>query len=188
MHPEPAAAIIGTRSPSPLQYAKAKELAREISKLGVRIKTGAAFGIDQAAMEGTYGGCLDVFLPWPGYNHNIIPKTARITMYDYRVHKDWTESVSKLHPAASRLSSGAFSLHARNYGIVKDTKVVIAFPNESGEGGTGQGIRIARHLKVPVVQYNKGAEIPSTKDILKVVFELIGPLPEPIDTSVKSPI
>ena len=61
-----AISIIGTRSPTPKQRDAAQDLAYDLSAAGVRIRTGAAYGIDEAAMMGALW--LDVFLPWKSYN------------------------------------------------------------------------------------------------------------------------
>lgn len=57
----------------------------------------------------------------------------------------------KYHPNPHSLSPGSVRLHARNYGIVSKSTAVIACPSEKpGGGGTGQGIRIAKDLNIPV--------------------------------------
>jgi hypothetical protein len=41
---------------------------------------------------------LEVYLPWAAYNRQIIPRAARVIVYDPYVHKTWTESVQLYHP------------------------------------------------------------------------------------------
>ena len=136
----------------------ATHLAFAIAVIGGKtVRTGGAYGIDQNAMEGSRGKNLEVYLPWASYNRDIIPPTARVVVFDPAVHTDWSASVGLYHPAANRLGRGAFSLHARNYGIVHGVKACIAFPDTSGGGGTGQGIRICKGLNIPVYQFNKGS-------------------------------
>lgn len=151
-------AIIGTRDPDAAQAEIAYRLAWAIAWLGRHVvRTGAAYGVDQKAMEGTSGRNLHVFLPWPSYNRDIIPHSATRVVYTPSIHTSWTESVRRFHPAASRLSRGPMALHARNFGIIDGVHGVIALPNETGGGGTGQGIRIAKALGIPVIQGNKGS-------------------------------
>lgn len=151
-------AIIGTRKPDENQAEAAKNLAFAIAIIGNHtIRTGAAYGIDQKAMEGTQGRNLEVYLPWSSYNRELVPIRSKLIIYSRSEHVEWTESVRKYHPAAHKLSNGAFALHARNFGIVSGCDWVIAFPDETGGGGTGQGIRIAEGLKIPVIQVNKGS-------------------------------
>lgn len=55
--------------------------------------------------------------------------------------------MDKHHPASWHLTPAARALHARNYGILEQADVVVAFPRDGKEaGGTGQGIRIARAM------------------------------------------
>lgn len=150
-------AIIGTRQPDHNQAECAKHLAFAIAVLGRHtVRTGAAYGIDQRAMEGTHGTNLEVFLPWSTYNRDIVPCRARVIVYDPERHKAWGDSVRTYHPAWRHLSHSAFALHARNYGIIcgeSESRVaaVVAFPGKS-RGGTEQGIRIARAYGIPIVE------------------------------------
>ena len=148
-------ACIGTREPDAKQERIAAALVSMATARNGFVTTGAAQGIDLIAMQSAAEGRLHVYLPWESYNAGIIPVHAHRTVYDRVLHTAWTESVIKYHPAAARLSRGAFALHARNYGIVAPTQLVLAFPNEKGEGGTGQGIRIAKDLGINLIQVNK---------------------------------
>ncbi len=151
-------AIIGTRSPDEAQITVARNLATAITLIGGHwVHTGAADGIDTEAMVGSRPDRLKVFLPWASYNRGSIPVGATVVVYDPSIHAEWTRSVSAYHPAASRLSRGAFALHARNFGIVESCAGVIALPGADGGGGTGQGIRIANGLGIPVVRGDKGS-------------------------------
>lgn len=165
-------AIVGTRQPSSEQYEAATKAASALSSVhGVRIATGGAYGIDQAAMDATEPGMLDVYLPWWMYNRHIIPAYANITVANESKHVEWFESVEEFHPNPKALSRGARALHARNFGIVQNARVVLAFPNSSGEGGTGQSIRLARARQVPVFQYNRGDVIP--EDFLDRILDML---------------
>lgn len=149
-------AIVGTRSPDSTQERRARFLANRLSHTyGCTITTGGAYGIDQAAMEGADADKLLVYLPWASYNQKIIPVGAKTIVASTLHHPDWFASVQEYHPAPSKLTFGALALHARNYGIIEHTDLVIAFPDESGGGGTGQGIRIALGLNKPVMWFNK---------------------------------
>lgn len=157
LKPIRAFAIIGTRDPDLIQIDAAYRLAWILTTLGKNIvRTGGAIGIDQQAMQSAHPGKLEVYLPWDSYNKAIIPAHATKIIYDSRVHRDWSNSVHELHPAASSLTRGEFALHARNYGIVQGCTGVIALPRSDGKGGTSQGVRIAHALNIPVVQGCKG--------------------------------
>lgn len=166
-------AIIGTREPDPAQEEAAFRLAWAITVLGQKIvRTGAAYGIDQKAMEGASSNRLEVYLPWSAYNRNIVPPGCRVVVYTPSIHQGWADSVARYHPCPGRLSRGAFALHARNFGIVAGTKAVIALPGPDGAGGTGQGIRIARDVGIPVIQANKGSIHDAPRFIGKVLQQL----------------
>jgi len=150
-------AIIGTREPDEAQELIAKTLAFAIAVIkGKIVRTGGANGIDTKVMEATGGRNLEVYLPWNSYNRSSIPVGAHISVYNPNIHRAWLDSVRIYHPNYDRLSHGATLLHARNYGIVGGCKGVVALPGEDGGGGTGQGIRIAKGLKIPLLQANKG--------------------------------
>jgi hypothetical protein len=157
-------AIIGTREPSPEQKRNAAAVAQLVSEAGHTVKTGGAYGIDHVAMVNTKPGHLLVCLPWATYNRAIVPVHARVIVYDRKQHTLWTQSVLDLHPAAGRLSQGAFALHARNYGIEEDCGLNVAFPSNGIKsstgwvpgGGTAQGIRIATALQIPTICHITG--------------------------------
>ena len=167
-------AIIGTRDPDANQDSTAHKLATYLSEqLCCTIKTGGAYGIDQAAMEGTAPGKLTVCLPWASYNSAIVPAHAIHLVYDKEIHTVWKDSVFQYHPAPLRLSGGAVALHARNYGIIEGCDLVVAMPNETGGGGTGQGIRVAKGLGIPVIQINKGSGITDWATLLNRVQDIL---------------
>jgi hypothetical protein len=172
-------AIIGSRVPTDWQYETARFLAEKLSELGHTIHTGAADGIDSAAIEGT-GGKLSLFLPWESYNSNIInvlPETVvRIIVYDPTVHISWRDSVAKYHPHSEALTKGSFALMARNYGIVENCGLVLAFPKVANQGGTGQGIRIAKGLGIKCPQFTAVCTM-SKEQILAGIVKFIAEAP-----------
>lgn len=146
-------AIIGTRNPDGAQQQAAAWVSETFSKAGHDVSTGAADGIDTVAMTHCVRGRLQLFLPWASYGARV--SGAQITVYSPGVHQAWTDSVRRYHPNPDALTRGAFALHARNYGIVEGCGLVIAFPGEK-DGGTGQGIRIALALGIPLIVCRKG--------------------------------
>lgn len=126
------------------------------SRFGVKIRTGAADGIDTFAKKGAKIGLLHVFLPWGRYNQATIPAHAVRTVYSPKQHPLWTASVTKYHPNPKALSRGPFALHARNYGIVEGVTACLALPGPNESGGTAQGIRICRGMGIPIGVHSKG--------------------------------
>lgn len=139
-------AVIGTRDPTPEQAEMCKSLVSELSKRHMII-SGGAVGIDLIALgNASQKRPVLIVLPWESYNrHELKDIKGRRIVYDERIHHVWKESVFKYHPKPEALSNGAIRLHARNYGIIVDSDLVIAFPSTRG-GGTAQGIKIANGL------------------------------------------
>lgn len=144
-------AVIGTREPAPEVVSLCERICVAFRDLGLSLVTGNAMGIDGIARDiwnESAPEMVTLVLPWPGYNSKLIHPRNHIIVYDGQ--EAWKDSVKKYHPAAGRLSSGVFKLHARNFGIIEAADIVIAFPsNKPGGGGTGQGIRIARGMNKP---------------------------------------
>lgn len=166
-------AIIGTRKPDENQELAAFELARRLNSAGIRTRTGAAFGVDNACMRGSVPSMLSVVLPWASYNREIVPAGCERIVFDPRVHDHWNKSVDKYHPKPSALTRGARALHARNFGIIEPCVAVVAMPDENGGGGTAQGIRIAKDLGISVFQHNRFNLDMSVTDIVRAAAEII---------------
>jgi hypothetical protein len=149
-----AFAIIGTREPDSAQRQVAAQLSSIISCWHT-VRTGGEYGIDFMVMQAA-APSLEVYLPWAAYNRQIIPRAARVIVYDPYVHKTWTESVQLYHPAPARLAPEVQAGHARRFGIVEGCAGVVALPGPGGSGSAAQGIRVARALKIPLVQGNRG--------------------------------
>ncbi len=140
-----------------MMYTTASLLAQD----GYICKTGAAIGADQAFALGAINskGQVHLKLPWLNYEQNWIKlmnasglvTTREIKHYDLQAYK----SVKRLHPKAESLSQAVIKLHARNYLIIENTQFVICWsPGGKTVGGTGQGIKIASELNIPI--YNLG--------------------------------
>lgn len=152
-------AFIGTRD---LTLAPAEGLVlyriavEEAVKNGYTISTGAAEGADRFAAEAALelGGEVFLFHPWWG--HAMGWRTAMNEQYPGKIggcyyhgrhdQEEWTASVDLYHPNPGALDDNGRALHARNYGIIQAASAVVALPEPPENGGTGQGIRIARAL------------------------------------------
>lgn len=143
-------AIIGTRTPSKLDYEFVKLLCAHLATLQHLVRTGGAVGIDAAAIAGVNMAdhrYVWIYEPWPHFADGVASElNTRI-----RLRPEWLETVGKYHPNPYALSPGGRKLMARNFGIIawpNRVDLVIACPG--GTGGTWQGIRIAQDLGVPV--------------------------------------
>lgn len=172
-------AIVGTRSPDESQIRAASMLACTLSRdHGIQVSTGGQpKGIDGIVMRHVAPvEKLKVVLPWPNAWQNVIPQGCLVEAFDQNDIKfsEWVNSVRTHHPAPDRLTAEAFCLHARNYGIVWDRDLVIAFPDSSGEGGTGQAIRVSRALGIPVIVKRRGLGVDAEAllDTVKAMLKL----------------
>lgn len=167
-------AIIGTRKSTRLEYDLLVGFASDLAEAGYEISTGAAEGSDNAAIE----GCslvdvtkLHIFLPWARFNSWLVPAGANVTVYNPVWHTAWTESVKQYHPKPHLLSRGARSLQARNYGIMahpEPVDAVIALPtNQRDWGGTGQGMRIAEALGIPLYNLRIPGTVEQVEELIK---------------------
>ncbi len=137
-----------------------------LAKEGYTCNTGAARGADQTFAQGAVagGGVVDLKLPWNKYeevwisNLRLSPTGTIITTVLDISDVEAFDSVDQLHPAPLKLRHTVIKLHARNYLIIVDAKFIVCWtPLGKTVGGTGQGIRIAEMLGIPV--YNLGNDI-----------------------------
>lgn len=111
------------------------------------LRSGGANGADSAFENGAEA--KEIYLPWQGFNGNASPL--------FRPTPEAIKMAEKYHPAWHKLRRGARLLMARNchqvLGLDLKTPVemVICWTKDAaGGGGTGQAIRIARDLGIPV--------------------------------------
>jgi hypothetical protein len=144
-------AIIGTREPVKAQLDNISAFLNGMSPNQDVIISGCAYGVDAYALKIAKAlgyktiGCV----PWEKYNVDIQQLCDTIIVFNADRDIIATRSVKKYHPIADQLSQGAFRLHARNYLIVHDCDLVMAYPGPTG-GGTMQGIKIATDLGIEV--------------------------------------
>lgn len=125
---------------------------------GYVLRSGGAEGSDTAFEQGcdAANGEKEIYLPWNGFNNRNARTEVGVLA---GVTPAALGLASRIHPNWPACSQGARQLHARNcYQILgKDlqlqdaSKFVVCWtPNGSGSGGTGQAIRLAKKLGVPV--------------------------------------
>jgi hypothetical protein len=130
----------------------------EMTKIGVWcrehghiVRSGHAIGADWAFEQGALKNC-EVFLPWTTYNRELPVLGRRILPVLTAAHY---ATVDKYHPAPSRLTSGARSMHARNacqiFGEQLNDPVTAVVCWRIKSGGTDQAIRIAQGHGIPVL-------------------------------------
>lgn len=135
--------------------------AAQLSYHGLTLRSGGADGADNAFELGAPNTQKEIFLPWNNFNgrkHSesgvIIPTTSQ-----------WEaalELAEQYHPAWDKLSGSTKAFMARNafqiLGINLDDPVLFVLcwtPNGRTEGGTGQAIRMATGMNIPVFNMGK---------------------------------
>jgi len=138
---------IGSRE-TPLDIKdKIKIVVEYLNSLDYTMRSGGAPGADTFFEE--YSLKKEIYLPWRNFNGNDSPL--------YRPTKDALNMAMKYHPNWYRLSIGARKLMARNCQQVLGQdlnlpiKFVVCWTKDGGEtGGTGQALRIANDLSIPI--------------------------------------
>lgn len=176
--PMSAIAFIGTRKftqlPNHVALAYHDAVTLVIAR-GHRVRTGACKGSDQESVSLALAqdGQAELVLPWRTYESAWVfglPKhRVSVECYDPKANRDWTDSVYRYHPAPHALTRGAVALHARNFGIVAPCLAVIAAPRyrHGQSGGTGQGMRIAQALGLPVFDVNEATALVALRQWLQ---------------------
>ena len=146
-------------------------IARVLADRGFVLRSGGAQGADSAFAAGASEASSEIFLPWPGFAQlqgrryapglrgNILMESEQFL---------WREAeglARSFHPAWDRLSRGARALQTRNTfqvlgpDLVSRSRFVIAWTKDgNATGGTGQAIRIADHLNIPVFNLQRAAD------------------------------
>ena len=146
---------IGSRETPANVLTNMYNIAKEMSNAGYVLRSGHADGADTAFEQGCISvkGKMEIFLPWNGFNYTTISEQYIVPSFT----KELEQLAASFHPAWNRCSQGAKKLHMRNVCQIlgKDlktpTNLVICYThNGTGQGGTGQAIRIAKHYKIPV--------------------------------------
>lgn len=141
----------------------------ELAKAGYTLRTGAAPGTDQVMAEVALAEGGKVVLCLPSSKHEKEWVDAYVSSYPDLVtveslqndDDEAFESVAKYHPIGEKLEGYTLRLHARNYRIVVGPEgpvdFVVALPSDGG-GGTAQGMRVATHNNIPLVDLSRLGE------------------------------
>ena len=122
-----------------------------LAQRGFTLRSGGADGADDAFEQGCTlkGGPKEIYLPWAGFNGR--------TKSPCYPGPDAYDLAAKFHPAWQNCSQAAMKLHARNcYQVLgkkldSPTRFVICWTQHAKRGGgTGQALRLAEHLKIPI--------------------------------------
>ncbi len=155
---------IGSRTITPLEREMITAVARDLKGLTLTCYSGNADGSDIAFQEAAAPACV-TFLPWAGFNvHVFNPHKRCRETFVCGQSRIGLRSIERYHPSPKSLTIPGRMFMARNYhqihGIKTDTvewprvSLVVCCADEvSGvvQGGTGQAVRIATDLGIPVI-------------------------------------
>lgn len=142
---------IGSRETPSATLEHMIRIAVTLAQRGFTLRSGGADGADDAFEQGAQlaRAPMEIYLPWAGFNGRTkSPRYPGPEAFDM---------AAKFHPAWQHCKEGAMKLHARNcYQVLgadlrTPTQFVICWtPRGSGEGGTGQALRIAKAYNIPI--------------------------------------
>lgn len=159
---------IGSRETPDNVLACFVKLAAYLSIKGFTLRSGGAAGADRAFEEGCnkVKGKKEIYLPWYGFEKS----DSKLVVSDAKAF----ELGKKFHPNWDRLSDGAKKLQARNCHQVlgadleTPSRLIVCWTkNGSGQGGTGQALRIAKYYNIPVFDAGKYKSIAEIKTNLR---------------------
>ena len=177
---------VGTRELPESLISIINDIAVRLLKEGYILRSGGAGGSDKAFQNGVeeycnvnnlqYSKYQEIYLPWNGFNglRKDINKG-----YVLEQNPDALSYTMKYHPAANSLSSAAKTLMNRNAHQVMGknlndpVKFVVAITNDGSlgattykTGGTGQTLRIAKDLNIPIINLGHRFHLEMIKDWL----------------------
>lgn len=194
------------------------QIAALLEKRGFTLRSGFAGGADTAFEIGTsIEDQREIYAPWKGFGANPNSKWDKPRWDLIRRHEAKTgqpfrpakahilsgpqlakarELAQKYHPAWHRLSESAQNLHTRNMGQVlgpaldRPARFMIPYTVDGGAtGGTGQAIRIADDLGIPVLNLQRPAiRAALLKELgLEQTRDLAQSRPRPLDNARSAP-
>lgn len=174
---------IGSReTPEPIQQVM-RHCAGYLYSEGWILRSGAAPGADWAfesgasAMNQEYelGPRKEIFLPWK--NHNSSTSDLHPDKYPFT---EWEITfAAQHHPAWHKVAPGFRPFHYRNtrilLGLNSDTPVKFILcwtPGARITGGTGQALRTAQTLNIPVINFGQAKTAHDVKVLMLMMDEL----------------
>lgn len=131
-----------------------EEVCSILYKKSFILRSGAAPGAD-SIFEECFEGEKEIYLPWKGFNQNL--SDLYLESFDPEIVFNARTTAKKYHPNWGGLSGSAKDLMTRNSFQVlgKDLVTPVQFVvcwTQGGfiKGGTGQAMRIAKDLKIPI--------------------------------------
>jgi hypothetical protein len=169
---------IGARVTPPEVLELMTRLAGRLEDDGWRLRSGGARGADAAFEAGVQvPGNRAIYLPGQSFNGRAAGAGGYIDSTQLPGWQQALETVAQYHPAPDRLSPFARNLMARNAmqilgpNMDRPADLVVAYtPGGAVQGGTGQALRMAGALGIPI--RNLG-----NPDVLASVMQYLGVKP-----------
>jgi len=143
---------IGSRSTPEAVLSLIECIGSELAGVGYTLRSGGAVGADRAFERGCdyHFGTKEIYVPWGGF-------ASGVNVSDFDNFDEAMKIAEKFHPAWDRCAEPVKKLHTRNvYQILGSdlntpTDFVVCWTKDgSGAGGTGQALRIAKYLNIPI--------------------------------------
>lgn len=153
---------IGSRETPPGIEPLIEESAGFLGRLGFVLRSGGAPGAD-SMFEKYCTGDKEIYLPWSNFNNNT--SSLVLESMDPEIIFRSRDIAKKYHPGWSYLSPAAKKLMARNtfqvlgYDLETPASFIVCW-TQGGKiaGGTGQALRIAKDMNIPIFNlFNKDA-------------------------------
>lgn len=178
---------IGSRKTPPEVCEVMRHLAGRLGCVGWTLRSGRAEGADSAFEAGArcVNGTCEIFLP-----EDLRPLSVRVNdkVQNWSYMDEVTGSTigakviaRLLHPNGKNLNPQALELHARNtYQIIGQdmntpVDLVICWTEGGrGEGGTGQALRLAKMLNIPIIDFGSCKDQKEAWRIADYIFDMFG--------------
>jgi predicted NAD-dependent protein-ADP-ribosyltransferase YbiA (DUF1768 family) len=157
---------IGSRDTPPTELARMEAVGAILQRQGWTLRSGGAegadsafeHGADRAAREDGTMARKEIYIPWNGFQKRSDQEPGVILASALPKAREAMEMAKRYHPAWERLSQGARLLQSRNGHQIlgrdlDDPSGVVICWTEGGaiKGGTGQALRIAQGLGIPLL-------------------------------------
>jgi hypothetical protein len=137
-----------------------EEVCSILSKNEFILRSGGAPGAD-SMFEEYYLGEKEIYLPWKAFNQNT--SDLFLESFNAQIILEAREIAKKYHPNWTGLSGSAKNLMTRNtfqilgQNLSTPSKFIVCWTQGGNiKGGTGQAMRIAKDLGIPIFNlYNK---------------------------------
>jgi hypothetical protein len=151
---------IGARATPQEALARMERIGERLAREGWLLRSGAATGADSAFERGAdcAGGRKEIFIPWNGFERRRKNDHGIILAPALQKAPEAMAMAERFHPNWAGLSHGARLLQARNVhqilgaGLDCPVDLVICWTEQGMiRGGTGQALRVAKAVNIPVL-------------------------------------